>query len=231
MARVRADGREVAWSAPVLVEAGQLIDIGIARRGLRSYVAVSGGVAVESIFGSRSTDLLAGLGPPIVRDGAVLPLGDPVSRPAPTDQPTPIDPAPHASPEDEITLDCYLGPRDDWLTEQAITMLRSAAWTVSMNSNRVALRLSGPVLEQRDTAELSSEGIVLGAIEVPPDGQPIIFLADHPTTGGYPVAGVVPAPDIWLCGQARPGTRVRFRVRQGWSATAPTVRPDWICRR
>jgi allophanate hydrolase subunit 2 len=85
-------------------------------------------------------------------------------------------------------------------------------WTVAADSNRVALRLTGEALVRRREGELPSEGLVLGAVQVPPDGQPLVFLADHPTTGGYPVVGVVDAADLWQCAQLRPGEPVRFRA-------------------
>ena len=85
-------------------------------------------------------------------------------------------------------------------------------WTVAPDSDRVALRLAGDPLERTRTEELPSEGLVLGAVQVPPDGQPLVFLADHPTTGGYPVVGVVAPDDLWQCAQLRPGEAVRFRL-------------------
>jgi biotin-dependent carboxylase-like uncharacterized protein len=206
-APVRIGTRQVGWGVPLLVEAGETVDVGTAQHGVRSYLAVSGGIAVEPVLGSRSTDLLSGLGPPIVRTGGVLPIGQPGGEAAH------LDFAPYPLPQPELDLVCYLGPRDDRLTPQSVALLRSATWTVTPLSNRVGLRLAGPALAWRDNAELLSEGVVLGAVQVPPDGQPVVFLADHPCTGGYPVVGVVPAPDIWLCGQARPGTVIRLHTR------------------
>jgi biotin-dependent carboxylase-like uncharacterized protein len=206
-ALIRVDGRAVDWAMPVLVRAGQTVDVGPAVTGLRSYVAVSGGVAVPEVLDSRATDVLSGLGPDVVRTGAVLPLGEP-RGPAPV-----IDFAPYPLPGNDFLLDCHLGPRDDQLTEDAIETLHTATWTVSSRSNRIGIRLTGPELRRVDEEELPSEGLVLGSVQLPPSGQPVLFLADHPVTGGYPVVGVVPAPDIWRCAQAAPGTRIRFRTK------------------
>ncbi|MEY2244765.1 biotin-dependent carboxyltransferase family protein [Streptomyces sp. BF23-18] len=201
---VRVDGRPVAWGAPVRVPAGALLDVGSARAGLRSYVAVSGGVAVDPVLGSRSTDLLSGLGPPPLTVGAVLPLGSPGTLHAR------VDVVPHRAPPAELVLRVTLGPRDGWFTEPALRTLTTRVFRVSSASNRIGLRTEGPSLERAVSGELPSEGLVLGAVQVPPDGRPVVFLADHPTTGGYPVIAVVRSADLPAPAQAVPGTPVRF---------------------
>lgn len=105
------------------------------------------------------------------------------------------------------------GPRDDWFTAATLEHFDTAQWTMTADSNRVGARLSGPQIAAARQDALPSEGMMLGSIEVPPSGQPIIFLADHPTTGGYPVIGVVDEDDIAVLAQTRPGATVRF-VRQ-----------------
>ncbi len=202
--RVRVDGRPVAWGAAVRVPAGALLDVGAAGSGVRSYVAVSGGIAVEPVLGSRSTDLLSGLGPPPLTDGTVLPLGRPTRLHAR------VDVAPQPAPPAELVLRVTPGPRDDWFTPAALRAFTSRAYRVSPASNRIGLRTEGPALERAVTRELPSEGVVLGAVQVPPDGRPVVFLADHPTTGGYPVIAVVRATDLPAAAQAVPGTPVRF---------------------
>jgi allophanate hydrolase subunit 2 len=102
------------------------------------------------------------------------------------------------------------GPRDDWFTPQALRTLATGRYTVSPDSNRIGLRTLGPVLERARSGELPSEGMVLGAVQVPPDGRPVVFLADHPTTGGYPVIGVVAEAALPAAAQSPPGTPVRF---------------------
>ncbi|MFD7437093.1 biotin-dependent carboxyltransferase family protein [Streptomyces sp. NPDC059861] len=202
--RVTVDGRPVAWGAPVRVPAGAVLDVGAATRGVRGYVAVSGGVTVEPVLGSRSTDLLSGLGPPPLTNGAVLPLGrvtGPHAR---------ADGAPQPAPPAELVLRVTLGPRDDWFTREAVRMFTSRPYRVSVAGNRIGLRTEGPALERARPGELPSEGMVLGAVQVPPDGRPVVFLADHPTTGGYPVIAVVRTADLPAAAQAAPGTPVRF---------------------
>ncbi|CAL9578891.1 5-oxoprolinase subunit C [Streptomyces sp. enrichment culture] len=201
---VTVEGRPAPWGAPVHVPAGALLEVGAAVSGVRGYVAVSGGIAVEPVLGSRSTDLLSGLGPPPLADGAVLPLGRPGALHAR------VDTAPQPAPPAELVLRVVLGPRDDWFTPEAVRTFTSRAYRVSPASNRIGLRTDGPALARARTGELPSEGMVLGAVQVPPDGRPVVFLADHPTTGGYPVIGVVRAADLPAAAQARPGTPVRF---------------------
>ncbi|MEV6026761.1 biotin-dependent carboxyltransferase family protein [Streptomyces sp. NPDC052036] len=203
---VTVDGRPAPWGAPVRVPGGALLDLGPARSGVRSYLGVAGGVAVEPVLGSRSTDLLSGLGPSPLADGAVLPLGRPAGPPAR------VDTVPHPAPPAELVLRVTPGPRDDWFTADAVRTLVTRAYRVSAASNRIGLRTEGPALERARAEELPSEGVVLGAVQVPPDGRPVVFLADHPTTGGYPVIAVVRAADLAAAAQATPGTPLRFAV-------------------
>jgi biotin-dependent carboxylase-like uncharacterized protein len=200
---LRVAGRPVDAGGPVAVPAGALVELGPARHGVRSYLAVAGGIAVEPVLGSRATDTLSGLGPAPLRDGDTLPVGPVTAGPAP------VDFLPTVSTPAQLDLPIRLGPRHDWFTPAAVRTLLSTAYTVGMMSNRVGARLAGTALPRAVAGELPSEGVVLGAIQVPADGQPLIFLADHPTTGGYPVIAVL--DDVLPLAQARPGTVVRFR--------------------
>ncbi|MGW2134132.1 5-oxoprolinase subunit C family protein [Streptomyces coelicoflavus] len=206
---VTVDGRPAPWGAAVGVPAGALLDVGAADSGVRSYVAVAGGVLVEPVLGSRSTDLLSGLGPPPLADGTVLPLGRPRVPHAR------VDVAPQPAPPAELVLRVSPGPRDDWFTPAAVRAFTSSVYRVSSASNRIGLRMDGPALERARPGELPSEGTVLGAVQVPTDGRPVVFLADHPTTGGYPVIGVVRTADLPAAAQAVPGTPVRFVTAGG----------------
>ncbi|GAA3775052.1 biotin-dependent carboxyltransferase family protein [Streptomyces phyllanthi] len=201
---VTVDGRPAAWGTALRVPGGALLELGPARSGVRSYLAVSGGVAVEPVLGSRSTDLLSGLGPAPLTDGTVLPLGRPATAHAR------VDVVPHPAPPAELVLRVTLGPRHGWFTPVAVRAFTTRAYTVSAASNRIGLRTEGPALERAVPGELPSEGMVLGAVQVPPDGRPVVFLADHPTTGGYPVIAVVHEADLPAAAQAAPGTPVRF---------------------
>ncbi|MEU1807234.1 biotin-dependent carboxyltransferase family protein [Streptomyces sp. NPDC019937] len=201
---VTVDGRPAPWGAPVRVPAGAVLEAGPAIHGVRGYLAFGGGVDVEPVLGSRSTDMLSGLGPPPVTDGSVLGLGPP-HRPAPA-----VDWVPYLGVVPELVLPVVPGPRDDWFTAAGLRTLTTGRFRVSAASNRIGLRTEGPALERAREGELPSEGMVLGALQVPPDGRPVLFLADHPTTGGYPVVGVVPEPYLAAAAQALPGTPVRF---------------------
>ncbi|MFE6038150.1 biotin-dependent carboxyltransferase family protein [Streptomyces sp. NPDC056452] len=201
--RVTVDGRPVAWGAPVRVPEGAVLEAGPAVHGLRSYLAFGGGLVPEPVLGSRSADLLSGLGPPVLRDGDVLPLGHGHGCP-------PADAVPWPGAPAELVLPLHLGPRHTWFTGAALRTLTTAAYRVSAQSNRIGLRTEGPALERARDGELPSEGMVLGAVQVPPDGRPVVFLNDHPTTGGYPVVGVVADSALAGAAQAVPGTRVRF---------------------
>ncbi|WP_026927537.1 biotin-dependent carboxyltransferase family protein [Granulicoccus phenolivorans] len=204
------DGRPVAAGAPFVLQPGQLLRLGRPRAGLRTYLSVRGGFGVPAVLGSRSTDLLSGLGPPPVRRGDRLPIG-----PVPAELAfAPVDFAVTAPARPEPTeLATGPGPRLDWFADP--TQLTRTRWTVSSDSNRVGVRLQGTAL-RRDPAhlgELPSEPLVRGAIQVPPSGQPVVFLADHPVTGGYPVIGVLTPEATDLIAQARPGDLVGFRFR------------------
>lgn len=200
---VQVDGRAVSWGAAVPVPSGAEVRVGPAADGARSYVAVAGGLHVPAILGSRSTDLLSGIGPLPVAAGDRLPLG----RPGRASYGTEAVPKPRRE-----TLRLVLGPRDDWFTGPALQGLDGAAYRVGADSNRIGLRLDGPSIERARHEELPSEGMVLGAVQVPPSGQPVVLLHDHPTTGGYPVVAVVVAEDLAVCAQARPGDRIILRV-------------------
>jgi biotin-dependent carboxylase-like uncharacterized protein len=201
---VTVDGRPGPMSAPFPVRAGAELALGTPRAGLRSYLAVRGGVAVRPVLGSRSTDTLSGLGPEPLRPGDELPVGDLAAE-----EPF-VDVAPVAAPADRPVLGVLPGPRRDRLAADAWELLTTADWVVGTDSDRVGMRLAGPALRRASDDELPREGLVPGALQVPPDGAPVLFLADHPVTGGYPVLAVVRTPDLGAAAQLRPGGRVRF---------------------
>lgn len=205
-AEVTVDGRAGRFAAPVHLPAGSELRVGKARSGVRSYVAIGGGIAVPPVLGSRSTDTLSGLGHAPLRRGDSLPVG------SATPTTTALVQTVAAGPWTMITLRIRFGPRDDWFTSAARTALVRSVYALTAKSNRVGARLFGDALERANPAELPSEGIVLGAVQVPADGQPLVFLADHPTTGGYPVIAVVEWADLAQLAQARPGTSVRFQA-------------------
>lgn len=204
---VHVGGRAHGVGVALWVPAGEVLRVGTASAGLRAYVAVRGGVAVEPVLGSRSCDLLSGLGPPPLAAGQRLPVGRAAGPVPAADVVLPL------VVEPEPVLDVVLGPRDGWFEPEAAALLTSARWTVTADSNRVGVRLSGPVLRRRRPEQLPPEGVVTGSVQVPADGQPVLFLADHPTTGGYPVLAVADDDALARAAQARPGTVLRFRLR------------------
>ncbi|MDQ7878248.1 urea amidolyase family protein [Microbacterium sp. QXD-8] len=204
---VRIDGREADPYAAHPWPAGAELHLDWFSHGARAYVAVRGGLDGRTALGSRSTDLLAGLGPAALRAGDVVRTRDDARLPIPVAPPAAWG-APH---DDELELELAPGPRADWFAAEALTTLYDAVWTVSNHADRVGARLDGPELARVRTGELPSEGMVPGALQVPPSGRPTILLADGPVTGGYPVIAVVTAAFLDLVAQARPGTRIRFR--------------------
>ncbi len=197
----------VGPNAPFVVPAAGMLTLGMARAGLRAYVAVRGGVDLAPVLNSRSTDTLSGLGPDPLAAGDTLSVG-----PRPGDLPD-LDVAAVATPKaGEVELRVLRGPREDWILD--VDELVHTAWQVSHHSDRVGMRLNGnaPGLRHRDEyRQLPSEGLVRGSIQVPPSGEPVIFLADHPMTGGYPVIAVLVDDDTDAAAQIRPGQSVRLR--------------------
>ena len=191
--------------APFHLTAGQELRLGPPVSGLRTYVAVRGGIDLAPVLGSRSTDQLSGLGPAPLEAGDRLPVGRP-AYPMPG-----VDVAATAEPgSGEVTVGVQPGPRRDWFTDAAWETLLSEPYAVGSRSNRIGIRLEGSPLERRRTGELASEGMVRGAIQVPPEEGLVLFLGDHPVTGGYPVIGYVDDADVDRCAQLQPTQTLRF---------------------
>ena len=201
--------RAFGLNAPFTLRAGEELTLGTAAVGLRCYVAVRGGIDVSPVLGSRATDTLGKLGPPPLSAGMPLPVGHSVERfPA-------VDLAPRPALAAEPVLRVTVGPRVDWFAPDALATLVSTVYTVTPDSNRIGIRLSAAPLTRTRHDELPSEACVPGSLQVPPSGMPILFHADHPTTGGYPVIAVVSEEDLDIAAQLRPGQRVRFRLVSG----------------
>ena len=219
--------RDVPRDAEFSVPAGGVMRVGAPTAGLRSYVAVRGGIGVPPVLGSRSTDLRSGLGPAALRPGDVLPVGVAAEpRPAAgagghaaetTELPV-VDAAALVAPTvmpvagEPAALRVVPGPRDDWFTPGALRQLCAGTYVVTPASDRTGLRLDGPALASARGGQLPSEGVATGALQVPPSGRPILLLADHPVTGGYPVIATVLSADIGLAAQLRPGSKLRFAL-------------------
>ncbi len=192
----------LGWGAAVTVAAGEVITLGRPTTGVRSYLAVRGGIAVPPVLGSASTDTLGRLGPAPLEAGQRLaveanvvgPVSGEIAVPAPT----------------RPVLRIMAGPRADWFSDDALSRLTGQRWTVRADSNRIGVRLDGPPLERRQAGELATEATLPGALQVPPDGRPILLGPDAPVTGGYPVIAVVIDADLDAAGQLRPGDSVGF---------------------
>ncbi|MCA1370458.1 5-oxoprolinase/urea amidolyase family protein [Bradyrhizobium sp. BRP14] len=202
---------EAGAGQAIALEPGDVVTLGHPPKGVRSYLSVRGGFDVKRVLGSAATDTLAVIGPEPVSAGADLLLRPPVPPMESVSlSEVPAEHLPAAG--DTVTLDVIMGPRTDWFTAVAITRFSEQDWLVTPQSNRVGLRLSGEVpLERIDKAELPSEGTATGAIQVPHNGQPVLFLADHPLTGGYPVIGTVAEYHLDLAGQIPVNAKIRFR--------------------
>lgn len=203
-AEVSVGPRGGAFNTPMMARSGDVLRIGRPTIGLRSYLAIRGGIGVPPVLGSRSWDTLAEIGPPPLRRGDTLPVADDAAG-YPNVDVAAVGPLPT-----QPSLRVLAGPRADWFDESALDQLFQRPYAVSSHSNRIGIRLEGALLSTAVKGELPPEGLVPGALQVPPSGQPVLFLADHPMTGGYPVIGVVATPDIPLAAQLRPGDTVRF---------------------
>ncbi|MGB7449793.1 MAG: biotin-dependent carboxyltransferase family protein, partial [Ornithinimicrobium sp.] len=209
-AEATLDGQPLAHAAPVDARDGQELRLGMPSAGLRTYLCVRGGFEADAVLGSRSTDTLAGLGPSPVAEGDLLTVGE-FEGAFPN-----VDVAPVARPTTErVVLTVTAGPRTQWF--QDADHLGQRVWTVSERSNRIGQRLQGEPLERVEAHaddELPSEGMVRGCVQVPPDGQPVVFGNDHPVTGGYPVIAVVSRADMDRAAQLTPGQEVVLRWKQ-----------------
>ncbi|MBY4896121.1 5-oxoprolinase/urea amidolyase family protein [Cupriavidus sp. AU9028] len=217
-----ADGRQ--WSVPawqpIALADGDTLTIGQPVAGARCYVAARGGFAVDPVLGSCATDTLANVGPAPLAVGDVLPLREAAAGAVVGAHALPPEGLPTAA--EDVVLDVVLGPRTDWFTAESVARLAQQRWQVTPQSNRVGLRLHGETpLERAITGELPSEGTVLGALQVPPSGQPVLFLADHPLTGGYPVIGAVAPHHLDRAGQIPVGAWLRFNVISAFEDLRP----------
>lgn len=201
------DGIPVGHGASFLIQPGQVLRLGTPTRGLRTYVSVRGGFDLPITLGSRSTDVLSGIGPKPLTAGDTLAIGPTAAE---LDF-APVDFAPPVDTPSGAALDVIAGPRDDWFSDG--DQLTRTTWAVSAESNRVGVRLDGPAIERHPDhrGELPSEGVLRGTVQIPANGRPVVFLADHPVTGGYPAIGVLTAAATDRLAQARPGDSIRFR--------------------
>ncbi len=194
---------------PIDLNDGDEITLEIPNAGMRSYLAVRGGFIVPEVLGSRSFDTLSGIGPVPLKPDDRLIIGDTSHCVAVSVSETPAFVMPNK--DDVVVLDIFLGPRTDWFEQTSIDLLRNQIWQITPQSNRVGLRLNGEyALSRIKHEELPSEGTCSGAIQIPANGQPILFLADHPVTGGYPVIASVAHYHLDLAGQIPINSKIQF---------------------
>lgn len=214
-----ADRRPVPLGRAFALDDGDVLELGFPSRGAVGYVSVRGGFAVEPVLGSLSSDILSGLCPrSLLKAGDVLPVGRVTNSAVAAHRAGDFDDFAAVLPAaGELTVfDVVIGPRSELFTPAAIQTLLGQEWAVTPESNRIGLRLRGSTaLERRDGKEPESEGTACGALEVPPSGQPVLFMADHPVTGGYPVVASVVSGQLDMAGQMPIGARVRFREVEG----------------
>ena len=203
-AQPSVDGIPFGLNSVARLEAGQVLSLATPDRGLRSYLAIRGGIAVSAVLGSRSYDTMSQIGPPPLRPGDAVPVGR-AGESFPELEQAPVGPVTGGP----LDLAVIPGPRDGWFADP--DALVRTEWVTSDLCDRVGIRLTGPPLLHRwPDRQLPSEGASRGAIQVPPNGQPVILGPDHPVTGGYPVIGVVADSDTDELAQLRPGQRVRL---------------------
>ncbi|PVE19214.1 5-oxoprolinase/urea amidolyase family protein [Arthrobacter sp. Bz4] len=220
--------RTAPMCSPFALHDGETLTLDQPDAGLRTYLAIRGGIDVPEVLGSRSTDVMSGIGPDPLAAGVVLPIGAiDQGRTVGAAEPSTLPDAVRLGLETPVLLRITGGPRHDWFTDVSQTAITSQTWTVTAESNRIGVRLAtdenqdaAAPLERLTADELPSEGVVAGSLQVPPSGLPVLFLADHPVTGGYPVIGVVVPDDLPIAAQLPPGTMLRFE-----SVDPETLRP------
>lgn len=203
---ILVDGVPVEHGRAVHVRAGRKLEVAPFTQGLRGYLAVAGGIESAPTLGSRSADTLSHLGPAALTAGDEVEVG----RRAGADRDE-LAPVPSLLTPGTTTVDVVLGPRDTWFTPGAVATFLGTGWTASSRSDRIGVRLEGPLLERAVDGELPSEACVRGSVQVTSAGLPVVLGPDHPVTGGYPVIGVVTGAGVDRLAQVRPGETVRFR--------------------
>lgn len=194
---------------PVALDEGDIVTLQPPASGMRTYLAVRGGFDVTPVLDSCSTDTLAQIGPAFLKAGDTVGINTALPGAHVQLDNEPAQDLPKGG--QTVTLDVTMGPRTDWFTDAGVAQFLSQDWLVTPKSSRVGIRLEGVALERRNTDELPSEATMHGAIQVPASGQPVLFLADHPLTGGYPVIANVAEHHLDLAGQIPVGARIRFK--------------------
>jgi biotin-dependent carboxylase-like uncharacterized protein len=220
------DGHTAPMWTSVEVSEGSVVSFGAYRSGCRTYIAIHGGIAVREVLGSRSTHLATRLGG---QEGRALQAGDVLC----TDAKPPSQRArrmllPRAIPafESGPVVRVLLGPNEDFFRADSIERFFSEGYRISQNSDRMGIRLEGKPLRYRASTDIVSDSVPFGAVQVPPNGQPIILMADRPTTGGYPKIAHVITADSPQVAQLKPGDHIRFTRSSMEEALAALARME-----
>ncbi len=203
------DGAAAEMWCSLRLRPGATLSFGAARSGARCYLCVRGGIQVRPFLGSASTHLLSGLGGlqgRALRAGDVLAIG----AAAPEFRRRRLDPRCLATVAPGRVLRVTPGPQSDWFGIAAAAAFYSGAWRVSEQCDRMGLRLAGEPVSVPARREMITEGVSLGAIQIPANGQPIILFVEQQTTGGYPKIANVISADMWRLGQLRPRDEIHF---------------------
>jgi KipI family sensor histidine kinase inhibitor len=225
-AEVTLDGRGVETDAVFPVAPGQVLSVGRTMDGLRCYLSVAGGLDVAPVLGSRSSDVLTSLGPGPLQAGDVLGLGTP-SRP----RGRMVRPDGDGSEGGGRHHVVRVVPGPDEVATGALERLSATSWEVGADSDRMGVRLLADTPVDSPTKGVVSRGMVTGAVQVPPDGQPLVLLCDHATVGGYPVVATVVCADVGILGRCRPGDGVRFEIVDWVDADRARARAERVLDR
>lgn len=203
------DEEPVEMNCPLLIKKGQILALGMTRQGCRTYLAFAGGIDVPLVMGSKSTNLkcaFGGYGGRALKAGDVLKLGKPKLS---FDQ---VKKRRTKGIETSKIIEVHAvpGPQQEYFTEAGEKAFYNGTYTITDQSDRMGYRLEGPRAESKNGTDIISDAIPLGAVQIPPSGQPIVLLADRQTTGGYAKIAVVCSFDIPKLAQGRPGDKVRF---------------------
>jgi antagonist of KipI len=221
---IDVDGKRQAPNAAFLTPAGTRLHVGTRTAGARGYIAISGGLAVPKVLGSRSTHLasrMGGMAGRALAAGDVLPLGEQRDRRLghPGEVPLPVSGRP-------TRVRVLRGPHDDRFSSDAMDVLQESTYTVTKESDRMGFRLNGPRLMHASSADIISDVTPLGVLQVPASGQPVLLMADRQTTGGYPNLATVISADIGLAGQLAPGDSIQFELCTPERAIAALIRQE-----
>lgn len=207
---VKIDGKDAPMWQTLTVHKGETVSLGKVEKGCRSYLSIRGGINTPLVLGSRSTYTRGKLGG---IEGRQLKSGDIIcgfnASLLETCFKMPEGIIPQFS--SDFTVHVVLGPQSDMFTNKGIETFLSSQYKVTIESDRMGYRLDGPAIEHKDRAEIVSDALLPGAVQIPKNGKPIVIMKDAQTTGGYPKIAAVITPDLDLLGQAKPNDTVRFK--------------------